>query len=674
MIHAFDVESWLITPGNPAPKGVCLSYASEDGDTGVMLMDEGLEWLKCRLEAKDHLVAHNMPFDMSVVAADDPELLMLIFEAYADGRIHDTMNRQKILDNARGALKFEWNEETGEHNIKQNYSLAHLVHRLLDRWIFNDKEGDVWRLRYYTLDGVPVADWPPAARKYSLDDSIYALQCFFEQEKDPNAQLLAKEYTQTNADWALRLMECWGSRTTADDIEVLRVEFQEKFDKHAAICIQLGLAHVIKDKGKYRVARKMAPIYKLVEGYYAKHGLNCPMTEGGKGEVKNPKVATDRDALMMKKYASITTHPGMEAVAEMVRVGKLLSTYIPMLLLGTLLPINPSYNCIIETFRTSCRQPNIQNLPRDGGVRNCWLARPGYVYGFCDYDTLEMRTLAQVYLWLFPHKTCPLLQGVIDGKDLHLEFAAQMLGISYKEAAERLADGDKVVKETRQGAKIANYGMAGGMGAEAFVDYARGFGVEISLARAQELRDAFRTIWDMECYFDHCSVIANQKDPDLGVNVVEFLGSGLLRGDVRYTAICNGYFQHLAAMGAKKALFEVAYACYAKPESPLYGCRPWLFAHDEIGLEIPYDGTDAGRIKASRAMAELRVIMIACMAHYCPDVPIGATGAMSFRWLKGADPVFRTIANENVLVPCKLEGEGKHAEWVEDYRREEWAA
>jgi hypothetical protein len=198
--------------------------------------------------------------------------------------------------------------------------------------------------------------------------------------------------------------------------------------------------------------------------------------------------------------------------------------------------------------------------------------------------------------------------------------------------------------------------------------------VEISFARAKELRDAFRVVWDMECYFDHCSQVANSRDPDLGINVVEFLGSGFLRGNVPYTAVCNGYFQHLAAMGAKKALFEVAYACYAKPESPLYGCRPWLFAHDEIGLEIPYDGSDIGRIKASRAMKELEKIMVECMAHYCPDVPIGATGAMSFRWLKGADPVFRVIDGEKTLVPCKLVGEGKDAEWVEDREREQWAA
>jgi hypothetical protein len=663
-VHAFDVESWLITPGNPVPKLVCVSYASDDGSTGVLDDEEGLAWIREKLEAGDHLVAHNTPFDLSVVAADDPDLLVLIFEAFAEGRIHDTMNRQKILDNARGALKYEWNAETGEFKA-QNYSLAHLVHRCLDKWIFGDKEGDVWRLRYSTLYGIPVCDWPEAAVKYSLDDSIYALDIFFIQEQDRHAYLLEKEWSQVQPDWALRLMSCWGSRTTEEDIAILRAEFQEAYDVQADICLEAGLARRHKVKGVPKVARIMKPIFALVTKHYNDNGLEVPMTEGGKGEVKNPKVSTSRETLTMRKYKALEAHPHMLAVAELVRIGKLLSTYIPMLELGINFPISPRYNAIIETFRTSCSKPNIQNLPREGGVRNCWWARPGYVYGFVDYDTLEMRSLAQCYIWLFPDHACPLLDAIIEGKDLHLEFAAQMLGVTYAEAAKRLDNGDKVVKDTRQGAKITNYGMSGGMGAEAFVDYARGFGVEISLQRATILRNTFRKVWDMERYFEHCSNVSKQKDPDLGINIVEFLGSGLLRGDVRYTAVCNGYFQHLAAMGAKKALFEVAYACYAKPESPLYGCRPWLFAHDEIGLEIPFDGSDIGRKKASNAMAELRKIMIQCMEHYCPDVPIGATGAMAFNWLKGAEPVYRDIDGEKTLVPCKKEGR----DWIEDYER-----
>ena len=175
---------------------------------------------------------------------------------------------------------------------------------------------------------------------------------------------------------------------------------------------------------------------------------------------------------------------------------------------------------------------------------------------------------------------------------------------------------------------------------------------------------------EMEEYFRHCSEVAEDKDPDTGINQVEFFISGLIRGDVRYTAVCNGYFQNLAAMGAKKALFDVAYACYVDKASPLYGCRPWLFAHDEIGLEIPFDGTDAGRKRASAAMKELENIMVAAMKRFVPNVPIGATGATCFTWIKGAKPVFRVIDGEKTLVPCKLEGEEEHKEWVEDFARD----
>jgi hypothetical protein len=115
VIHAFDVETFLITPGNPVPKMVCLSFASANGDSGAMLTEEGLDWLEEVLKNEDdHLIAHNARFDLSVCAAERPRLLPLIFAAYIEGRIHDTGLRQKILDNAKGELKYIFNEETGE--------------------------------------------------------------------------------------------------------------------------------------------------------------------------------------------------------------------------------------------------------------------------------------------------------------------------------------------------------------------------------------------------------------------------------------------------------------------------------------------------------------------------------------------------------------------------------
>ena len=363
----------------------------------------------------------------------------------------------------------------------------------------------------------------------------------------------------------------------------------------------------------------------------------------------------------MEEYPGLKGSEGMLAISELVKIGKQISTYIPTIEAGTRVPISPRYNCILETYRTSCSKPNCQNIPRKGGIRECWYARPGYVYGFCDYDTLEMRTLAQVCIWLFGYSR--IAEAIKEGKDLHTAFAANMLMMDYEEAMRLVEEEDPFLLSARQGNKISNYGMAGGMGPDAFISYARGFGIEISIEDAEKLHRGFREMWpEMNQYFAHCSQLVDQIDPDLGVNLIEFLGSGLVRGNVKYTAVCNSYFQHLAAMGAKQACYAVSRECYVNPQSPLYGCRPWLFAHDEIGLEVPFDGTNAGRVRASRAMAELERIMVDSMKFYCPDVDIGATGALCFQWLKGAKPVYREIEGEKVLVPgCKGE-----KGWVED--------
>ncbi|MCH7843198.1 MAG: AAA family ATPase [Chloroflexi bacterium] len=278
---------------------------------------------------------------------------------------------------------------------------------------------------------------------------------------------------------------------------------------------------------------------------------------------------------------------------------------------------------------------------------------------------LEMRTLAQICIWLFGHSK--IAEAIEAGKDLHAMLGASMLNISYEEFMERLDNDDEEAKDIRQGCKISNYGMSGGMGPDSFVEYARGFGVDISLERARELHQGFRVMWpEMIEYFAWCSRLSESQDVELGINQYELFVSGLIRGNVGYTQTCNTGFQNLAAMGAKKSLFDVAEACYVKKDSPLYGCRPWMFAHDEIGMEIPYDGTNIGRARASRAMKELGKVMVASMERFVPDVPIGADGAMSFRWLKSAKPVYREINGEKTLVPCVKEGK----DWIEDFSRD----
>jgi hypothetical protein len=100
-------------------------------------------------------------------------------------------------------------------------------------------------------------------------------------------------------------------------------------------------------------------------------------------------------------------------------------------------------------------------------------------------------------------------------------------------------------------------------------------------------------------------------------------------------------------MGAKTALYQVVKECYIDSGSPLHGCRPWLFAHDEIGMEIPH--TAFGPLRTHLAAMRLQQVMKEEMQKWCPDVPIGASVAMTRRWYKGAPAKMEN----GLLVPVK---------------------
>jgi DNA polymerase-1 len=325
---------------------------------------------------------------------------------------------------------------------------------------------------------------------------------------------------------------------------------------------------------------------------------------------------------------------------------------VPILERGTRVPINASFSPILETFRTSCSKPNLQNPPRKGEVRQCFVPREGSVFVFCDYDTLEMRTLAQVFYDLFGYS--PLRDALIAGRDIHLDLASEILGISYDEAKERYDSGDQIVEDARQAAKPGNFGFPGGMGAAAFLDYAlKSYDVRLTPAMAAQLHEAFRRRWDMAPYFAHCSSLAGADAAEW----IVFPRSKQVRGRVPYTAICNGFFQELAARGAKQALWEVSRKCYdADMSSTLYGARPVLFMHDEIGMEVLEKNADR---PAELLAAQMKLTMMS----WVPDVPISCSPVMMRRWYKGA----KAVRVDGRLVPSKpVKDEKGKVKWVAD--------
>lgn len=643
-----DTETHLIKQGCCTPRLVCVGVFDGSGDTRLYDRTEGLSVAVDLIKSGGHVVGHNFFFDLAVFCAEQPDLLPWVFKGIDEGRIHCTQIRDMMILNAKGELKYNENE-LGELK-PSGFHLADLAFRRLGVRMSGKKGPDVWRLRYNELDGVPIAEWPEEARTYAMDDAGYTFMIYEDQEREVAPEGIPGEVGQTQAAWALYLMRVWGIRTEPVAVDEFECEVLADYADQERICKELGF---VRGDG----TKNMTLIKDEIVKWCKANNVKIPMTASKNGR-GGGNIKTDRDTLAMCEGSALG------AVAELGRLGKLKGTYLPILKRGTEVPINPGYNPIIETFRTSCRDPNCQNPPRKGGFRACFIPRAGWVYVFCDYSTLEMRTLAQVCLWLFSFSA--LADALRAGQDPHLMVGADMLDISYEEAVERFNTGDDEIKANRQAAKPANFGFPGGMGPVAFVEYSwKGYGIRVTRDKAKHLHKTFRKMWpEMKEYFNHCASLVDRTSRH--AKHIIFLGSGLVRGEVKYTAICNGFFQHLAAMGAKDALYSVTKECYlgVKPDgspSPLAGSRPVFFLHDEIGMETPYSGEGAAE-RASAAADRLSEVMIEVMSKWVPDLPILAAPAMMRRWHKGAEPV----RENGVLLPCKpIKRDGKTI-WVRD--------
>lgn len=637
-VVAFDTETWRFQPGLQAPKLVCVSRAGDDYEA-LLDADDGLTEIKALCDDPDTLlVGHNVAYDAIVAMNEDPATLVpSVFGAYRDGRVSCTMVREKLIRLAHGEMEFH---ATRNGLQPTEFKLSSLVKRYVGADISATKKGpDAWRTRYAELDGTPIHQWPQAALDYAIDDARLTLEVWRRQQQHPDAPagpvidpatgMVINELDQVRGHLALMLMTTWGLRTDPAPVAALKESLTEEVTAAYSQLEEMGLVSWVKKDGRYK--KNTAPIREqVIEAF----GGEPPRAD--KGGVK-----TDKETL---EACDPDKYPGLALLAEVTGSAKLLDAFIPVLESGTLHPTNPQYDILKETGRTSSYGRdgagfNIQQMPRKGGVRECFIPRDGWLYVSIDYDTLELRALAQTCLDLFGWSR--MAEALQAGIDPHLDFAADILGINYVTACAWRAgnagpDKKKLIAETRQMAKAANFGYPGGLGAGSFASYAwKSYGVRISEEKAQELKRTWLGKWpEMQLYFKHVNAMLGGKD----VCPVRLDRSGLIRGEAAYCAACNMFFQGLAAVGAKRALWLVADACYAQPDSPAYGARPVAFIHDEILAEVP-------RQIASGAAKEISRLMIQGMSEYIPDIPITCEPALMDRWYKDAEPVWDEEGN-----------------------------
>lgn len=612
---AIDSETFFITEDCKTPRLVCMSVAV-DGEPAPFLLDrvEAYNWWTKDATLTDTYVFHNAPFDLAVFRNEMPAQSFIFWELYERGLIRDTSIREKLLDIRRGTLSSE----------KGAYSLATLANKYCGVKLDKDEGG--WRMRYHELAEVPIKEWPERAVKYALEDAQYTLEVYKAQERMFESSPLppGEEERQVKAHWALHLTSLRGLRADVQSVQSL----EERLDKAIKLArVKLhanGIFHkqkkdptMLKLSKEGEPMKNMAIIKGLVEKAYGTKGIPVPKTEKG-------NVCTDATTLEESGCDVL------ETLASISNDTKIKTSYLPLLRNCTTKRIQTNFNPLLETGRTSSFKPNVQQWPRNGAVRECLVPEDGYVFVSCDYDTLELRCLAQILLWRFGDSA--MARAIKSGRDLHLMVAAQLSGLEYDEAFDRFQKDDEQVLENRQRAKVANFGFAGGMGAATFVKYAAGAGLNITLDEAFKLRTKWLETWpEMHRYFQ----VAAERTGDFGDKTLTCWVSGRQVSGISFSAYCNYQFQALAADGAKGALYETVKLCLTHSDSAMFGSHPYNFVHDQIILESP-------RQKASAAGEELQRVMISEMQKWLPDIPVSASSVLMERWYKKA----KTVRND----------------------------
>ncbi len=249
--------------------------------------------------------------------------------------------------------------------------------------------------------------------------------------------------------------------------------------------------------------------------------------------------------------------------------------------------------------RMSCKEPNLQQLPRDVRYRRCFVAPPGRVLVKADYSQIELRIAAKIA------KDQRMLDAYQNGEDLHTLTARALLGKQ------------DVAKADRQLAKAINFGLLYGMGAPALKQYAlSNYGVSLTDQEALQHRNTFfRTYRGLRKW--------HQSMPNTAMDTRTL--AGRRRGGVkRYTEKLNTPVQGTGADGLKRA---IALLWERRAECP--GAFPVLFVHDEIVVECDVEQAEQVKTWLVNAMKD-------GMSPLVDPVPVEVEATIGTTW--GGDP------------------------------------
>lgn len=352
--------------------------------------------------------------------------------------------------------------------------------------------------------------------------------------------------------------------------------------------------------------------------------------------------------------------------------------------------ICPKYRPLVRTGRTSCSNPNLQQLPRDSRFREMITAPTGYWLLQIDYSVLELRTLAQICLRRYGRSV--LADLFRQGIDPHKYTASLLLGLDLRQF-NQLPVAEQ--KQYRQRAKAVNFGVPGGLGAASLVSYAKqSYAVELSFEQTRDfrrklirqvypelgtyLRDnqqkdladnlqttlvAVRSAFSRRDQFETAARIASGCAAALGGDVYE---QDLIEQTWKVLQQLNRNPQVEPDLLAKQPSTELMRRIFFGPaltisgrlrghvgfsqraNTPFQGLaadgnklalfhllragfQVCGFIHDEMLVLVP-DGTDY-----DAAVSQVQQILADAMQELCRDIPISTEYLLADRWYKSVD-------------------------------------
>jgi DNA polymerase I-like protein with 3'-5' exonuclease and polymerase domains len=218
------------------------------------------------------------------------------------------------------------------------------------------------------------------------------------------------------------------------------------------------------------------------------------------------------------------------------------------------------------TGRFSCSSPNLQQVPRETYIRDCFVAADGYELVVMDVKNMEMGVACSK-----PIADEKLMQQALrDGVDLHTLTAHLIFNVPIEE----------VDREKRQRAKSTNFSALYGSSAQGIRDYFASFGNSITYGEAVEFREAWLKAYPGMAAWHGWAKQEVQKGE---VRMIDDRRRWLVGDMARPTVLLNNIVQGTAASIVKQTMVNVW------PRLP-EKARLIAQVHDELIVETP-EGT-----------------------------------------------------------------------------------